>query len=140
MSSRISIRPIVEKYSALPSEHFRVVDKFEDVRISEIRRGIIFVLAAWSGPSIFAFRKFTEILTRLRTDSLELIVLDIDCLTAESATKLFGDATFRLGGGGEVAWVRKGCIVSRAMSFHETEQILHDHTTALLGDDHVAEG
>jgi len=118
----------------------RVVSGFEDVGLSAIRRGVIFVFAAWSGPSIFAFRKFTEIVSTLKTDSLDLIVLDIDCLTAESATALFGDETFRLGGWGETLWVQNGRVVARILSPDKNEESLREHTNALLGEEQISEG
>jgi|GEM_PF-2755212 len=140
MPTHFDIRPVVQKYSALPIDRLRIVSKFEDVGLPQIRRGIIFIFAAWSGPSIFAFRKFTEIMSALKTDSIDLIVLDIDFLTAESATNLFGNEPFRLGGSGEVAWIRDGIAVAHCISLLENEQRLRQHTQALLGNEHNSEG
>jgi len=125
---------MVEKYSALPMDRLRVVSNFEDVGLSRISRGIIFVFAAWSGPSVLAFRKFTEFLSSFKTDSLELIVLDIDCLTMESATILFSNETSRFGGAGELAWIRDGIVVGDCLWFDEREQLAQRHTMDLLGD------
>ena len=138
MSVQFDIRPVVQKYTALPIERLRIVSRFEDVHLTEIRRGVVFVLAAWSGPAVVAFRRFSRVMNELPTIPLDLVVLDIDCLTTESATQLFGTDGFPVGGNGETIWVRDGGIVARAIAAPDTsEQALRAHTRELL-DDQVA--
>ena len=132
MPIEFDIRPMVQKHSALPIERLRVVSRFEDVRLTEIRRGIVFVFAAWSGPAVVAFQMFTRVMSELPTGSLDLVVLDTDCLTAESATQLFGTGGFIAGGYGETIWVRDGVIVAREIAVPFRVQALRDHTRELL--------
>jgi len=113
-------------------ERLRVVSRFEDVRLTEIRRGVVFVFAVWSGPAVLAFRRFTQVMSEFPTGSLDLVVLDTDCLTAESSTQLFGTDGFRAGGDGETIWIRDGVIVAIEIAAPSSEQALRDHTRKLL--------
>ena len=131
------IRPMVQKHSKLPMTRLRVVSRFEDAGLTTITRGIIFVFAAWSGPAVVALQRFTRIMAELPTTVMELVVLDIDCLTADAATQLFGTSGFRAGGNGEIIWVRDGAVVAREIGAAASEQLLYDHTRELL-DDHAA--
>lgn len=126
------IRPMVQKNSILSVERLRVLNRFEDVRLTEIRRGVVFVFAAWSGPAVVALKRFTQVMSELPTSSLDLVVLDTDCLTAESATKLFGTDGFRAGGYGETIWVKDGVVIAREIAAPASEQALRDHTRELL--------
>src|SRR5262249_35695872 len=100
---------------------------------SNIRRGIIFIFAVWSGPAIIAFQRFTQILSTLDTARLDLIVLDTDCLTSEASTALWGR---NVGGGGETLWVRDGAVVARALLYAQnTEPEAHRNTIELLDGD-----
>jgi hypothetical protein len=130
-----NIRPTVEKYSAIPIERLRVLSCFEDVRLTDMRRGVVFVFAAWSGPAVMGLKRFTRVMSSFDTHSLDLVILDIDCLTADSATQLFGTDGFRAGGNGETIWVRGGRIVAREIAAPDnSEHLLQQHTKALLDD------
>ena len=132
MALEFDIRPMVQEYSVIPLERLRVVSRFGDVRLSEIHRGVVFVFAAWSGPAVVALKRFTRVMSELLTTALDLVVLDTDCLTAESATQLFGTDGFRAGGYGEAIWVRDGVVVAREIAASASEQTLRDHTRELL--------
>ncbi len=75
---------------------------------------------------------FTQVMSELATSPLDLVVLDTDCLTNESATQLFGTDGFRAGGYGETIWVRDGVVVAREIPVPGGEQALRDHTRELL--------
>lgn len=131
----IRIQPIVENYSQLPAGRLRIVDRFEDVRLTGIRRGIVFVFASWSGPAVVALRRFTRVMSSLDTRLLDLVVLDTDCLAEDAATHLFGTDGFRAGGNGETLWVRDGRIVAREIAAPAaSEPWLVRHTNDLLQD------
>jgi len=132
MAVEFDIRPMVQKYSVLPIERLKVVIRFEDARLKEIQRGVIFVFAAWSGPAVLAFQRFTQIMSELPTVSLDLLVLDMDCLDAESAAQLFGTDGFPAGVWGETIWVRSGAVVAREIAKAGAEQALRDNTLALV--------
>lgn len=134
MPVEFDIRPMVQMHSALPVERLRIVTRFEDVGLTKIRRGVVFVFAAWSGPAVVAFRMLTRLMSELPTSVLDLVVLDTDCLSAEPATQLFGTEGFIAGGYGETVWVRDGVIVAREIAASAREQTLRDHIRELLHD------
>src|SRR6478672_3566654 len=101
MPLEFNIQPMVQKNSTLPIGRLRVLSRFEDIGLTSMRRGIVFVFAAWSGPAVLALRRFTQIMAELPTGALDLVVLDTDCLTAATAAQLFGTSGFRAGGYGE---------------------------------------
>lgn len=129
---RTDILPIVQIHSAIPKERLRVVSRFEDVRLAEIRRGVVFVFAAWSGPAIMGFKKFTRLMNELPVSLFELVVLDTDCLNDLSAERLFGTEGFIAGGNGETIWVKDGVIVARESAAYASDQALRAHTQELL--------
>jgi hypothetical protein len=135
MAVTFNIRPMVEKNSVLPMERLRVLSSFEEVRLGEIRRGVVFVFAPWSGVAVLALRRFTQVMAALDTRSLDLVVLDIDCLTSETATQLFGSSGFQAGGYGETIWVRDGTVVAREFAAPDAnEPLLRRHTQELLDE------
>ena len=126
---------MVEKYSALPMDRLRVVSRFEDVRLPEIRRGVVFVFARWSGPAVVALQRFTKVMQALDTHLLDLVVLDIDGLTNETEAQLFGTDGFPAGGNGETIWLREGIIVAREIAAPDnSEHLLREHTRRLLDE------
>jgi hypothetical protein len=123
---------MVQKHSAIPMERLRVVSQFEDVRLTEIRRGVVFVFAAWSGPAIMRFKKFTRLMNELPSALLDLVVLDTDCLDDLSAEQLFGTEGFIAGGNGETLWVKDGVVIARESAAYASDQALRAHTQELL--------
>jgi hypothetical protein len=132
MAGEFDIRPMVEKNSAIPVDRFRVVRNFDALRLSEIRRGIVFVFAAWSGPAVVAFQRFTRIMKSIETRTLDLVVLDTVCLTQNSAGELLGDEDFTFGGWDEVIWIRDGKVAARTIARDGSEVFLEEHTKGLL--------
>jgi hypothetical protein len=126
----IDITVVLKEYAKMPFERLRVARQFEELRLSTIRRGIIFVFAVWSGPAVMAFQRFTRILANIDTKELDLVVLDTDCLTPEVAKGLWGKMVT---GAGETLWVREGLVVARMLlDIPESEAQVVQHTHALL--------
>lgn len=72
-------------------------------------------------------------MSELPTTPLELVVIDIDCLTNDHLKLLFSGANFPVGGNGETVWVRDGSIVAREITAPpSSEQALREHTRKLL--------
>jgi hypothetical protein len=134
MPVHFDIRPMVHKHSKLPMARLRIVSRFEDAGLTTISRGIVFVFAAWSGYAVLALQRFTRIMAELPTNSLELVVLDIDRLTADTAAQLFGTSGFHTGGNGETICVRDGAVVAREQASSASEHLLFGHTRELLND------
>jgi len=137
MRTDFDIRPMVEKHSAIPIARLRVLQSFDQVHLPDMRRGIIFVFAAWSGPAVIGLQRFTKVIELLDTRSLDLVVLDTDCLTEDSAPQLFGVPSFTTGGWGETIWIRDGRVFARALAHTAPESMIEQHTRGLL-DDHAA--
>lgn len=98
------------KYSKLPIERIDYRPDADETIIGEIDRGILFLMAFWSGPSITAFTKLTEVVARLDTEvTLQLVVADVD-----GSPALYEVPEFlgKVHGAGETAWIRAGRIVA----------------------------
>jgi hypothetical protein len=98
------------KYSKMPFERITYLADGDETTLRGIRRGIFFLMAFWSGGSVMAFARLTEVLAKLPADVLEFVVVDIDGA---------GDDLYRLpefggvvGGWGEAAWVRDGQVLA----------------------------
>jgi len=53
------------KYSRLSVERIKYVPDADATTVRSINRGVLFLMAFWSGPSVQAFAKLTEVLARL---------------------------------------------------------------------------
>jgi hypothetical protein len=97
------------KYSRLPADRIRYVPDADAATVWSIRRGCLFLMAFWSGPSVRAFAKLTEVLAGLDAEGLELVVADVD-----GSPDLYELPEFKgnLHGAGETVWVRGGKIVA----------------------------
>lgn len=97
------------KYSKLPAERIKYVADADENTVRSIDRGVLFLMAFWSGPSVMAFAKLTEVLAALESEDLELVVVDVD-----GSPDLYELPEFKgqISGSGETAWVRHGKIVN----------------------------
>lgn len=134
MHTEFDIRPVVKKYSAIPIARLRVLQSFDEVHLPDMRRGIIFVFAAWSGPAVGGLQRFTKVIQSLDTRSLDLVILDADCLTEDSTTHLFGTPSFTTGGWGEALWIRDGHVFARVLAHTAPASSIELHTRGLLDD------
>lgn len=98
-----------------------------------IRRGILMIMAFWSGPALGVFRSLTETVAKLDLhEQLEIVIVDIDGTGIESlASKYFPDG---LAGAGETVWIRKGQVAS-STGFGMNLDCLAPNTAALLAMD-----
>lgn len=98
------------KYSKLPIERISYFPDADENVIRDIERGILFLMAFWSGPSVQAFARITEIVSKLdKGQALQLAVVDVD-----GSQSLYELPEFlgRIHGAGETAWVRNGAIIA----------------------------
>ena len=128
----MDIADVLRKETKTPFERFRIVRQFEDLHLSAIQRGIVFIFAIWSGPAYIAFHRFTRLLANIDTSKLELVILDIDCLSPESGAALWGRS---VGGAGETVWIRNGVVVARLLLYApDSDAELLLHTRELLDE------
>ena len=98
--------------------------------IANIRCGVLYVMAFWSGPAQSAFAELKRALTiEDEAGVLELIVIDIDdCPDLEDQPEFAG----KLRGWGEAAWVKDGVIIGTSVGYHpecfgpNTRQLLRE--------------
>src|SRR5436190_11378302 len=98
------------RYSRLPLERIRYVPDADAATVRSIRRGVLFLMAFWSGGAVQAFAKLTEVLARLDPEGLlGLVVADVD-----GSPQLYELPEFKgkVHGWGETAWVRDGRIIA----------------------------
>lgn len=95
--------------SAIPRSRIRFLAEADGSVIDRVARGVVFVMAFWSGPSRRAFRRLTEVLAALDPEGrLEFVVVDADgCPAFHDRAGFIG----RMSGAGETAWVRDGHIL-----------------------------
>ena len=136
MPIEFDITPAVRQSSAIPFECLTVIRRFEDLPLAQIRRGIVYFFAGWSGLSLTYFRLATKSLASLMdTPGLEIYVVDIDCVPGDFLMSTFGHSY--PAGSGETVWVRDGHIVSVADTYlgpeveaevsRRTRELLHDN-------------
>jgi hypothetical protein len=98
------------KYSKLPIRRVTYLPDADEAIIRSIGRGILFLMAFWSGPSVTTFARLTEVVARLdQGGALELVVVDVDGSPALYQVREFA---VKVHGAGETAWVRNGKIVA----------------------------
>jgi hypothetical protein len=98
------------KYSKLPIGRVIYLPDADEAIIMSIGRGILFLMAFWSGHSITAFAKLTEVIARLdQGGALELVVVDVD---GSPALYQVPEFVGKVHGAGETAWIRNGKIVA----------------------------
>ena len=128
----MDIADVLKKETKMPFERIRIARHLDDLHLSEIRRGIVFIFAVWSGPAFVAFHRFTGFLAGVDKDALDVVVLDTDCLASEAGSALWGT---NVGGGGETLWVRDGAVVARSPLYKpESEPEMIRHTQDLLDE------
>jgi hypothetical protein len=98
------------KYSKMPMERIKYFPDADESVVRGIERGILFLMAFWSGPSVKAFGKLTEAVSHLdKAQVVQLVVVDVD---GSPALYELPEILGRVHGAGETAWVRNGSIVA----------------------------
>ncbi|MFN0196822.1 MAG: hypothetical protein ACKVT0_08740 [Planctomycetaceae bacterium] len=110
---------ILEKYSRIPSSFIRYVPDADAEIVRSVQNGVLFLVAFWSGPSLTAFSKLSEILHQMNVDNLELVVVDVDgsldIYQLPEIRGLFGGVVNAPPGYGEVVYCQDGQIVHAAI-------------------------
>jgi hypothetical protein len=112
----------------------RVLQRFDEVHLPEIQRGVIFVHSGWTDPGYWPFHNLAS---EFQTRELDVVYLEIERLLPGSATELFGPAGFSPSHCGEVLWIRDGRVVTRAHVPTTPESVLQQHTEDLFAEPHT---
>lgn len=120
------------KYTKMPIERITYFADADAQIIGSIERGVLFLMAFWSGPSIQGFAKLKEVIGRLDEGAaLKLVVADVD-----GSPLLYEVPEFlgKVHGAAETAWIRHGKIVATSgLGFHP--ECFELNTEALLAMD-----
>lgn len=101
---------IITKYAKIPPSRISYHHNAGTEMLEHIERGLLFVMAFWSGASFQSLITITELLAELDPDArLEFVNIDTD-----GATELYDHPSFknRLHGCGEIAWIRNSNIIA----------------------------
>lgn len=100
---------VLARNSSLPRSRVRFLAEADESVLDRITCGVVFVMAFWSGHSLQAHRKLTEVLAALDPEGrLEFVVVDADgCPALHDRSKFLG----RMTGAGETAWVKDGRVL-----------------------------
>ncbi len=110
MSGNLEGLRSLAKYTDLPIERIKYFPDADESVIRSVHRGILFLMAFWSGTSVQAFAKLTEVVARLDlSNAIDRVVVDID---GSPALYELPEFSGKVHGHGETAWVRAGNIIS----------------------------
>jgi hypothetical protein len=70
-------------------DNILVIDNSEKLDIKNIQDGVLIVYAIWSGPAIVNCAQTIRLLNE-QNYSGQIIIIDIDCMTPDFQTKMFG--------------------------------------------------
>jgi hypothetical protein len=112
-------------------ENFVRVPDEDLLQVDRVSRGIVFVLARWSGASQLSFRTLTSVLNQIPgAASIQVLILDSDSLAAERFRESVGEVP---SGRGETYWIRGGRVVAKVHTCDDaTRDSIRSHTEAML--------
>jgi hypothetical protein len=130
---------LAESYSRIESLHLsaslasrtRFYSEADRKVIGTINKGVLFVMAFWSGGARLAFEELKRVLETTDSDGrLELVVVDTDgCPDLYVLPEFEG----KLHGWGEAAWIRNGQIICTSGSGYHPERF-EPYTRQLLDE------
>jgi hypothetical protein len=123
---------------SIPDQKLVLLPSDEAIDIASIKRGILFILAKWSGASQLAFRALNKALASLpELDGLYLYVADTDC---EKTQQFFLELGDNPAGAGETYWVLEGRIRRKLSGYtEESLSTVRDNTLLILTPAQLAE-
>ena len=103
----------------------------EAINIRSIKRGILFILAKWSGASQLAFRAINKALASFRDlDGVYLYIADADSEKVQEFLTDLGDVP---AGAGETYWLLEGQVHQKFSGYREESlSVLRDYTQQIL--------
>lgn len=117
------------RLSKLPIERIQYFPESDTSLIDGVERGVLFIIAWWSGPAVQAFSLLGEVLGRLDPEgTLEFLVIDTD-----GARPFYFHPAFKgtLHGSGETAWIQGG-VIQRTSGLGYNPDCFESNTKRLL--------
>lgn len=101
---------VLTNHSHLPSEQIEFVPEATLETVNAIERGILFLIAFWSGPAIEGFENLTKELVKFDTRNFRVVVADVD--GACDLRQLREVDNSLMNGDGRTLWIRDGKVVA----------------------------
>jgi hypothetical protein len=99
--------------------------------ISVIHRGVLFLMAFWSGPSVVGFKNVCRVFCQAELPSdFVFRVLDLDGAN-ESLLQALSLQSVRIGGNGEAYWFRHGGIFAATSVATATDEHIQQLLTEI---------
>ncbi|MFA8019482.1 hypothetical protein [Bremerella cremea] len=99
---------LLRKYSRVPVDQIEFVAKPTLETIAGIKRGLLFLVAFWSGPAMRAFGTLTEELADLDFYKYRFVAGDIDGAEELRELQEVGDSLMT--GDGKTLWIHEGTV------------------------------
>jgi len=94
-----------------------------DIGCRYFPRGLVFLMAFWSGPSALSLKKTATALTNAQlAEDFEFVIFDLD--GSEWLVKDIHPHRLEIGGNGEGLWIHNGEILEATNLQHETPESL----------------
>jgi hypothetical protein len=105
----------------------------EEIDVSAVPEGVVFVLAKWSVASQLSFRELNAALAEApELSTLKLLIADTDCEATQRFMEELGDVP---SGSGETYWIKGGVVLSRILArSKEQGQAMRQHARRVVGD------
>jgi hypothetical protein len=95
------------------------IGESDKVNVSDIKRGILFVIAAWSGSSQLAFRALCKMIeSHDPARNLLLILANIEAASVAEFVASQGDVPQ---GNGETFWILNGSVIAKENNYTEKD-------------------
>jgi hypothetical protein len=122
----------VRNNNPIPEENLVVLASDKGLNLSTIPKGILFLMALWSGGARQAFQCLKQVLAKAKLDDLRVYVLDVDGMSLEFCQREL--SKFQLGGWGETFWIRDGKIKRSLLKYtSDHANVVEEYTRDLLG-------
>ncbi len=101
---------VLKKYSRLPVKQIEFVADPTLETIAGIGRGVLFLVAFWSGPAMRAFVTLTKELADLDFSNYRFVAADVD--GSDELRQLWEVGETLINGDGKTLWIRDGKIIA----------------------------
>lgn len=104
----------------VPEERVALLLGDAPIDVTAVKRGVLFVLARWSGASQLSFRALNALLADAAEDlEICLLVADTDTPSAQQFMQQQGDVP---SGNGETYWIKDGLVLGKLETINQANK------------------
>jgi hypothetical protein len=131
MCKQMTLPNAYQRCLAIEEQRLVLLPSEEAIEFRSIKRGILFILARWSGASQLAFRTLNKALASLsELDGLYLYIADTDSDKIQEFLTTLGDVP---AGAGETYWLADGQVQHKLSGYKEEAiSVIRDYTQHIL--------